>query len=229
MRSSSNIVNIRLIKNKHTRRNRSSKHVGSNIKTKTKGPGATTRNNRVTKKRVYDSEHYQSGDGMLTNVWGPSLWHVLHTMSFNYPVEPTSEQKRQYKKFVLDLQYVLPCKYCRINLVSNLKDMPLTNDCMKSRNTFSMYIYNLHEVVNKMLGKKSGLTYDDVRERYEHFRARCGKNKEKLFKFSGKKTKKHRGCTEPVHKVKSKGVIHIVPQNTKCDSIIIDNKCVDVK
>jgi hypothetical protein len=227
MRSSSNIVNIRLRKNKHTRRNRSSKHVGSNIRLK--GGGLTRHKNRMSKKRVYDQEHYHSGDGMLTNVWGPSLWHVLHTMSFNYPVEPTSEQKRQYKKFVLDLQYVLPCKYCRINLVSNLKDMPLTNDCMKSRNTFSMYIYNLHEVVNKMLGKKSGLTYDDVRERYEHFRSRCGKKKGKLFKFSGKKTKKHRGCTEPVHKVKSKGVIHIVPQNTKCDSIIIDNKCVDVK
>ena len=27
---------------------------------------------------------YLSGDGMLTSVWGPSLWHYLHTMSFNY-------------------------------------------------------------------------------------------------------------------------------------------------
>ena len=33
---------------------------------------------------------------------------------------------------------------------------------MKNRNTFSRYVYELHETVNKMLGKKSGLTYCDV-------------------------------------------------------------------
>jgi len=100
-----------------------------------------------------------------------------------------------------------------------------------------MYVYSLHELVNKMLGKKSGLSYDDVRERYEHFRSRCGKktkNKGKVFKMkvnmkkSGTK-KNHRGCTEPIHKVKSKGVIHIVPHNTKCDSIVIHDKCVEMK
>ena len=50
---------------------------------------------------------------MVTNVWGPSLWHVLHTISFNYPVNPTEEQKQQYKDFVLSLGNVLPCGACR--------------------------------------------------------------------------------------------------------------------
>ena len=44
---------------------------------------------------------------------------------------------------------------------------------MENRDKFSRYLYNLHEVINKMLHKKSNLSYDDVRERYEHFRARC--------------------------------------------------------
>jgi len=47
---------------------------------------------------------------------------------------------------------------------------------MESRATFSRYIYDLHEVINKMLKKRSGLSYDDVRERYEHFRSRCTKS-----------------------------------------------------
>ena len=34
---------------------------------------------------------------MLTSVWGPSLWQYLHTMSFNYPVKPTKEDKKNYK------------------------------------------------------------------------------------------------------------------------------------
>jgi hypothetical protein len=46
---------------------------------------------------------------------------------------------------------------------------------MKNRESFSRYVYELHELVNKMLNKKSGLKYCDVRERYEHFRARLEK------------------------------------------------------
>ena len=26
---------------------------------------------------------------MLTAVWGPGMWFYLHTMSFNYPLNPT--------------------------------------------------------------------------------------------------------------------------------------------
>ena len=47
-------------------------------------------------KRVYSKKEYNSGDGMLTSVWGPSMWHYLHTMSFNYPVHPTTQEKKDY-------------------------------------------------------------------------------------------------------------------------------------
>lgn len=208
-----------------------------NAKNKFRHTKKNKKNNKVEKKnfinktkKVYSEEHYKSGDGMLTSVWGPSLWHSLHTMSFNYPNNPTQKDKENYKKYIFQLQHVLPCKYCRINLKNNFKQLPLTNKCMESRDTFSRYIYNLHELINKMLKKKSGLTYEDVRERYEHFRARCGKRKKvKLFKFNNKTKKKHPGCTEPLHKVKSKGIIQIVPQNEKCESLQIDNKCVITK
>ena len=36
---------------------------------------------------TFNKDDYESGDGMLTSVWGPSLWHSIHTMSFNYPVK----------------------------------------------------------------------------------------------------------------------------------------------
>ena len=47
---------------------------------------------------VFEKKDYDSSDGMLTYVWGPSLWHFLHTMSFNYPVKPSCEDKLQYKR-----------------------------------------------------------------------------------------------------------------------------------
>ena len=65
----------------------------------------------LRKNRTYKKNDFVSGDGMLTSVWGPSMWHFLHTMSFNYPVNPTPADKKHYRDFMLSLQYTLPCKY----------------------------------------------------------------------------------------------------------------------
>ena len=177
---------------------------------------------RTQKKKVFSKENYNSSDGMLTNVWGPAMWHYLHTMSFNYPVNPTNKDKLRYKQFIKQLKYVLPCKYCRINLCNNFKTNPLTNFDMKNRETFSKYIYNLHELINKMLGKKSNLSYETVRDTYENFRARCNIDKsDKLFDFE----KKEKGCLEPLYGKKSKCVINIVPQCKKCKTMKIDKAC----
>jgi hypothetical protein len=196
--------------------------------TKTRKNNNTRSKKMSNKKRVFTKKEYSAGDGMLTSVWGPPMWHYLHTMSFNYPVNPTPEDKKNYRDFVLNLRYVLPCKYCRINLKTNLKTLPLNMSHMKNRDTFSRYIYNLHELVNKLLKKKSNLSYCDVRERYEHFRARCIEEKPTLFKVLKSKTlkKSEKGCTEPLYGKKSKCVLNIVPQDEKVNTIQIDEKCI---
>jgi hypothetical protein len=187
--------------------------------------------NKTKKHYVYKKSDYQSGDGMLTTVWGPAMWHYLHTMSFNYPVNPTQDDKKNYRNFILNLRNVLPCKYCRINLKNNLLKKPLQMCDMKNRLTFSRYIYELHETVNKMLNKKSNLTYCDVRERYEHFRSRCTDENPKIFKFKKSKTRKQKekGCTEPLYGKKSKCVINIVPQEDKSATFQMDKKCVKTR
>ena len=181
-------------------------------------------------KKVFTKKHYNSGDGMLTTVWGPAIWHYLHTMSFNYPTNPSKEDKNNYKNFIYNLRNVLPCKYCRINLTNNLKKKPLQMCHMKNRETFSRYIYELHELVNKMLKKTSNLTYCDVRERYEHFRSRCTEEHPKIFKFKKIQTrKKEKGCTEPLYGKKSKCVINIVPQEDKTKTFQMDKKCIKTR
>jgi len=175
---------------------------------------------------TYNKNDYQSGDGMVTAIWGPGLWHYLHTMSFNYPIRPSKEDKKNYKAFVSSLQYVLPCRYCRENLTKNLKIMPLTPEVMKNRDSFSRYIYKLHELINKMLNKKSGLTYCQVRERYEHFRSRCTVNDPPKKEAEPKKEK---GCTEPLYGKKAKCIIKIVPQEEQCPTLEIDQSCIKRK
>lgn len=187
--------------------------------------------NKTKKKYTFTKKDYESGDGMMTLIWGPAAWHFLHTISFNYPTNPTAENKKHYRDFIYNLRYVLPCKYCRINLTNNLKTKPLLMSHMKNRETFSRYIYELHELVNKMLGKKSHLSYYDVRERYEHFRSRCTEEKPKIFTFKKDQTrkKKEKGCTEPLYGKKAKCIINIVPQENKIATFQIDEKCIKTK
>ena len=183
-----------------------------------------------TKKKTYSKQDYNSNDGMLTTIWGPSLWHTLHVMSFNYPVNPTEKNKRDYKRFINCLRCTLPCGKCRKNLKKNLKNLPLRNKDLKNRETFSRWVFNLHETVNKMLNKKSGLTYEVVRDRYEHFRSRCTDDKKKK-KTRKKKcvVKKEDGCIVPLYGKKSKCLIRIVPNDTKAKTLKIDKKCIKTR
>jgi len=184
-------------------------------------------------KNPFNENDFNSGDGMLTSVWGPSLWHSLHTISFNYPVKPSKDEKKQYYDFFISLKHVLPCRYCRENYVKNIKTIPLNMNTMKNRYTLSKWLYELHEEINRMLGKKSNLSYEDVKLRYEMFRSRClakSKNKSKSKTKKPRKKKKskvkEKGCVQPLYGKKSKCVINIVPKETKCKTFSIDKECI---
>ena len=100
---------------------------------------------------LFNEKDYNSNDGMITFIWGPALWHVLHTISFNYPINPTMKNKIDYYKFIKNLKNILPCKYCRDNYEKNLKILPLTVKTMKNRESFSRWLYEIHEIINKNL------------------------------------------------------------------------------
>ena len=161
--------------------------------------------NRTRKEKVFSEFDYNSNDGMLTSVWGPSMWHYLHTMSFNYPLHPTCKDKTHYRNFILSLKYVLPCGKCRKNLCKNLEKLPLNKSALKSRETFSRYVYNLHEAINEMKKIKKLVT-------------KTLHNKEA-----------EKGCVEPLYGEKSKCVLRVVPQTEKCESLEIDDKCMKQK
>jgi len=178
---------------------------------------------RQTKKQIFYPSDYKSNDGMLTTIWGPPMWHYLHTMSFNYPVSPSSKDKAHYSRFIKELPYVLPCGKCRKNLSKTFLTFPLINKHMQSRETFSKYMYDLHERINDMLGKRSGLSYEDIRDRYEHFRARCATKTRRIVHV------REKGCTEPLTGEKSKCILKIVPKSQTCNTFEMDPKCEKVR
>nr|QFG74689.1 MAG: Erv1 / Alr family protein [Megaviridae environmental sample] len=164
---------------------------------------------------VFDKMNFDSPEGMLTSIWGPPLWHTLHTISFNYPVNPTHNDIENYYNFFTSLKNILPCKYCRDNLKKNLKKVRLNRSVFKNRDSLSRWVYNLHEEVNLMLNKNSGLSYNDIRDRYENFRARCVNTNKSI----------ESGCTSSLYGLKGKCVMNIVPKNSSKESLKIDPKC----
>jgi hypothetical protein len=185
----------------------------------------------------FTKKDLQTSDGFITYVWGPSLWMTLHTISLNYPCHPTAEQKMQYKQYFDSLGHVLPCGKCRDNLVSNLSCTKYGEDVFENRDTLSRWVYDLHDSVNKMLGKKTPITYDAMRHTYENFRARCSLQNDMVGGGTQKTRRKKKrrshhnhhheaGCTESVSGFTSKCILRIVPASTKSPTMKIDRRCI---
>lgn len=107
--------------------------------------------------------------GYNTYWWGPKLWEFLHCLTFDYPLQPTEEDKQHYREFFQSLQYVLPCIYCRRNYVRNMNEIPIRLD---NRNELVFWLIDLHNEVNGKEGKRSH-SYDEVIKMYE---TRLGKS-----------------------------------------------------
>ena len=123
--------------------------------------------------------------GFVTSIWGAPAWLFLHCIAFNYSIE----RKHEYKQFFTYLADVLPCGACRTNYKSiiTLGPLKLTDDVFRDRDTFTMYLFKLHNKVqtdiynksklecNKPMYKDTKKDYNKVKQFYESFRAKCEK------------------------------------------------------
>jgi hypothetical protein len=124
-------------------------------------------------KSILDSN---KSNGMITKIWGPHFWEVLHFVSFGYPLEPTEQHKKDYKDFFVSVRNVLPCKYCRESyseFILQEDRTKLKDEDLKNRDSLTRWVYKLHERVNEKIGINYGVTYDDVYNKYENIRAQC--------------------------------------------------------
>jgi hypothetical protein len=102
---------------------------------------------------------------MNQNIWGPHLWFSLHTISFTYPLNPTSLDKENYKNLFEDLKNVIPCIICKKNYIRHLNENPIDNH-LKSRKELVYWVIDMHNMVNAETGKKI-LSYDIAIKKYE--------------------------------------------------------------
>ena len=50
-----------------------------------------------TKNNIFNNKDYSNGDGMITAIWGPNMWHYIRMMSISYPIT-LSQENRTYNK-----------------------------------------------------------------------------------------------------------------------------------
>jgi len=150
-----------------------------------------------------------SSNGLMTKVWGPPGWLFLHCVSFGYPTDPINfdiEKKQvigttvqMYRSFFENLGWVFPCVYCRDSYKQFIKDLPLTDQVLSSRDNLVEWFWKIHSKVNnKLQVKYKNINLDNVKCKYERFRANC---------TPGKQT----GCTIPLTGGKLRATVLIYP------------------
>jgi len=128
----------------------------------------------------FDNEYNDSDDGGIPpSIWGPPTWKSLHSISFGYPTHPTLQDKIRYKLYFRTVGYSLPCKSCRESYFELIKagQTELTDQVVESRDTLTLWLYNLHNAINEKINVKYNITYQQVTALYESFRATCKNNK----------------------------------------------------
>lgn len=104
---------------------------------------------------------------MDPKIWGPHAWIFLHSITFNYPINPTKDEINKHYNFFNSLEFVLPCETCRIHYKQNLKEYPLTKKILSTRDNLVKWLIKIHNNINKLNNKKS-LTYEDVVDHYNN-------------------------------------------------------------
>jgi len=100
---------------------------------------------------------------MKNSQWGPSAWLFLHSVTFQYPENPTDQDKNNYKIFFESLQNILPCPQCREHYQKNIQENPMN---LESRDELIQWLVNLHNAVNGGNSKKE-YSYDEVKDLYQ--------------------------------------------------------------
>lgn len=115
---------------------------------------------------------------MDTRFWGPSGWQLIHLIA----AEPAGHRSTAIRQWFTELEYVLPCKYCRASFHDYIRLQPLTKEILANTQAFGRWAYDIHNRVNEKLRGQGLLmtenpTWPEVDKRYSDLhRSLCKKS-----------------------------------------------------
>ena len=117
---------------------------------------------------------------MDPNFWGHPTWVSLHSITFNYPVTPTSEDKTKMYNYFKQVSAVLPCSSCAKSFELYFNYIPIT-EYLDDVYGLTFWLYTMHFIVNKKL-KKKNMNFSSVVKMYLAQKTNCVVNKNQCVK-----------------------------------------------
>ena len=78
--------------------------------------------------------------------WGPYLWYLMHSISYNYPEKPGNQVKLIYSRFYyVIVPTLILCKYCLYHYKNFIKKNRIN---LNSKESLINWVINLHNDVN---------------------------------------------------------------------------------
>jgi hypothetical protein len=100
--------------------------------------------------------------GIDPKIWGKPSWEYYHYVTFNYPENPTPDDKNNYKTWAKMFGLTLPCKTCSdgyLALFDNpVSGVSLTDDALASIESFVEWGYKMRTEIQKKIGGEQ-ITY----------------------------------------------------------------------
>ena len=91
--------------------------------------------------------------GIDPKIWGRPAWDYYHYVTFNYPVNPTPEDKDKFKTWARTFGETLPCKTCSegylVLLDNPLYGVTLTDNVLINAETIIKWGHDLHNEIEK--------------------------------------------------------------------------------
>lgn len=103
---------------------------------------------------------------MNPKIWGPGAWTFLHSITFNYPDNPSQQDKNEYSEFFYALANILPCINCQNNFKTNLNNIPI-KFYLKSKNRLTKWLFEIHNIINQE-NKKKAITFEQFKKTYKN-------------------------------------------------------------
>jgi hypothetical protein len=102
----------------------------------------------------------------MTQIWGPLGWMTLHSISLNYPDDPTQSDKSILDSFITNFAECITCPSCRSHFQTILKLYKINHpEWNSSRFQLFLFIARAHNTVNKKLDKPILYTVADCLEK----------------------------------------------------------------
>ena len=99
----------------------------------------------------------------MTEYWGPKLWYLMHTVSFNANDHFSNAEKKMLFYFYKNIGNMIPCIFCRSNYKKHLIEYPIEHH-LNNKTTLCNWVIKIHNIVNKSLNKK----LIDYKEAYDN-------------------------------------------------------------